>query len=370
MKNILKIFVFLVFISECIGQQAVLLDNKFVTIPKYANQTAINAIASPAEGAMVFDIAQDKFAYYTGSAWVSFPAAATPPSNTAGILVPTITNTTELNAAPLNTAANGSMVFHTNATRYYLRANAQWQEVNPSALFWTVSGNLITNTTHAIDIGTNSTSNSANVTISNQNASATNPDITFQSPNITTSNTNVRYVGRSGTTNNSIFTQDISHNNTRFAEMDWLYTNASNTTSTIFTAGAESAGNRFYGFTNIGSGSPAVKIVLYTGTTNATAGVTTTFAHGLTASKIIDVTCIVTSVFGGATAYIINSEGVIPDGNNSYKVTFDGTNFNIVPTPTPSTVLSRINGKTYKLLVTYTNYLFSSTIIVWFCSIF
>ncbi|MDZ7933904.1 MAG: hypothetical protein U5M51_02820 [Emticicia sp.] len=349
MKNIFKIFALLVFISDCFGQQAILLDSKSITIPKYANQTAINAIVSPAEGAMVFDVAQDRFAYYTGSTWLSFPAASGPPSNPNAIVVPTIAQTSELTTAPLNTATNGSLVYLPSSARYYLRANAQWQEVNPSTNFWTVSGNFISNTTNAIDIGTNSTSSSANVTISNQNASATNPDITFQSPNVTTSNSIIKYVGRSGiTTNNSIFTQNIDMGE---ATMNWQYTNASNATSNIFTANARFAGNRFYGFTNIGSGSPAVKIRLYQGGTNVTAGATTAIIHGLTASKIIDVSCVITSNLFSTTVYVLNSEDGYPSALNSYKVTWDATNINIVPASTSSI----LNNKTFKLLVTYTN---------------
>lgn len=351
MKNIFKTFVFLAFISECIGQQATLLDNKFVTIPKYANQTAINAIVSPAEGAMVFDIAQDKFAYYTGSAWVSFPTASTL-SSTEGIVVPTITQTTELTTAPLNAAANGSMVYLPSTARYYLRANAQWQEVNPSTNFWTVSGSFISNTTHTIDIGTNSTSNSATVTVSNQNTSATNPDITFQSTATSAPNNVIKYVGRSGTVNNSIFTQSVEHNVPVQAVMNWQYTNASNVTSTVFTANGGNSGNRFHGFTNLGSGSPAIKIRLYTGTTNATAGATTVISHGLNASKIIDVSCVVTGTVNSAVGYILNSEGVVANASNSYKVTFDSTTFSIIPTPVST---STMNNRTYKLLVTYTN---------------
>lgn len=75
MKKILFSFVFLAFITSSFAQ-SFSVDNKGLSVPKFADQAAINtAIPTPTTGTLVYDNALNQYAYYNGAAWTNFPAA-------------------------------------------------------------------------------------------------------------------------------------------------------------------------------------------------------------------------------------------------------------------------------------------------------
>ena len=69
---------FAIIIASLSGfSQAFSVDNKSVSVPRYANQAAITAaITIPTDGMLVFNNALDVFVYWNGTAWINFPAAS------------------------------------------------------------------------------------------------------------------------------------------------------------------------------------------------------------------------------------------------------------------------------------------------------
>ncbi len=69
--------------------QSFSVDNRSLSVPRYANQAAVTAaIPTPTEGMLVFDNALDLYSYYNGTAWVNFPAASVSQWQTTGYYTP------------------------------------------------------------------------------------------------------------------------------------------------------------------------------------------------------------------------------------------------------------------------------------------
>jgi type II secretory pathway pseudopilin PulG len=75
MKKILVVF-FVVIASLSGFSQSFSVDNKSLSVPRYANQTAMSAaIPSPTVGMLVYNNALNQYAYWNGSAWTNFPTS-------------------------------------------------------------------------------------------------------------------------------------------------------------------------------------------------------------------------------------------------------------------------------------------------------
>ncbi len=73
-----KLFItFAIIIASSSGfSQSFLVDSKSITVPRYANQTAITAaITAPTVGMLVYNNATNQYAYWNSTAWTNFPTS-------------------------------------------------------------------------------------------------------------------------------------------------------------------------------------------------------------------------------------------------------------------------------------------------------
>ena len=76
MKNILIFSFLMLFSVATFAQRATVIDPSFMTVPRYADLTAINtAIASPQQGMLVYNIATQSYWFRNSSAWTNLAAA-------------------------------------------------------------------------------------------------------------------------------------------------------------------------------------------------------------------------------------------------------------------------------------------------------
>ncbi len=71
MKKPLYLLVFALISVSSYAQQATEIDPKFVKLPRYADMSAINAIPSPQQGMMVYNVATTSNWSFNGSAWTN-----------------------------------------------------------------------------------------------------------------------------------------------------------------------------------------------------------------------------------------------------------------------------------------------------------
>lgn len=121
MKNILFIIIFL---KATLGfSQSFEANRNFVRVPRYANQAAINtAIPTPTEGMLVYDSALDQYAFFNGTAWTNFPSASGPVGTSIG--VPTYANLAAINA--IASPAVGWLVYNTDLGQLMIRTSTGW----------------------------------------------------------------------------------------------------------------------------------------------------------------------------------------------------------------------------------------------------
>ena len=80
MKGIFS-FVILLLLSLSGFSQSFSVDNKSLSVPRYANQAAITAaITTPTEGMLVYNNALDQFAYYNGTVWTNLSTGTSGPT--------------------------------------------------------------------------------------------------------------------------------------------------------------------------------------------------------------------------------------------------------------------------------------------------
>lgn len=338
MKNIL----FILSLSFCFAQtyaQSFEINPRSISVPKYANQTAINAIPSPVEGALVYDIAQDRFAYYTGTVWTNFPSAGGGGS-TSAINVPSYADATAINA--IASPSQGMLVYNNATDRYFVRNATSWAEVNPAANLWTAPNAGSQGYAGSIAIGT-SAGGTGRLNINNTNASFTNPDITLQT-NATVNNV----ISTTASNRNSTiqFRQSFSLGTPAASFIRWINLQ-SNVLTNIFTVNGN--GNaRTEGFTRLGpsaAGAVAIKYRVYTGTTNPNSSSTNnspiSFPHGLDAAKIVEVSGL---ILNSSNEYVTpNSLGAI------FRLEYDATNFTITVAHTSTNCMNR----PFRVLITY-----------------
>lgn len=392
--------------------QSFSVDNKSLSVPRYANQAAINtANPSPTTGMLVYDNSLNQYAYYNGSAWTNFPASSSSSSNlwllnqTTGRveLISGIPNGIEANrftsngvtsaTAPLINSIGNANTFirygqpqgnhaimqesttglNTSGTsinwRYYDNANPQGitHLFGYSANTFNVTGGLTTTGNATINgtstvtqasalrgkttIGTTSTGGNG-LEIQSSTTTTASPDIYIKSPNNI-----IRY---GNTTGNFGMQQSVINSATpASASMSFVHLDnaATPTQTTMMTLDGE-GDMTVAGFTKLGgfgADVPAIKTKYFTGTmTTANGGwpaASYDIAHGLTFSKIISMDVLVTGL------------GNITVGDNSslggyqYTAYFDASNIKLVRNTsgtasnsiTPSAGLS----VTFKVLVTY-----------------
>ena len=76
MKTILSFSFLMLFSVATFAQRATVIDPSFMTVPRYADLTAINtAIASPQQGMLVYNIATQSYWFRNSSAWTNLAAA-------------------------------------------------------------------------------------------------------------------------------------------------------------------------------------------------------------------------------------------------------------------------------------------------------
>lgn len=398
---------FCLFVCSLMGfSQSFSVDSKSLSVPRYANQTAINtAIPSPTTGTLVYDNSLNQYAYYNGSAWTNFPTSSSPSTNywvlnqTTGRveLMAGLPNGIEANrftsngvtsaTAPLINSIGNANTFirygqpqgnhaimqesttglNTSGTsinwRYYDNANPQGitHLFGYSANTFNITGALNTtgnatiNGTSALrgktTIGTTSTAGNG-LEIQSSSTSVTSPDIYIKSPNNI-----VRFGGTTGTA--GMFQSVVNSATPGSASMTWVHLdNAATPVQTTMMSVDGEGDMTVAGFTKLGgfgADVPAIKTKYFTGTmTTANGGWPAAgydIAHGLNAAKIIELSVLVT----GLSNITVGENSSI--AGYQYSVFFEGSNIRLLRN-TSGTASSSITpaaglNVTFKVLVTY-----------------
>lgn len=288
-----KIFItFAIIIASLSGYtQSFSVDNKSLSVPRYANQAAITAaIPAPTEGMLVFDNALDLYSYYNGTAWVNFPAASVSQWQTTNFYTP---NDIWFNA--------GNVIIGSVSSSRFLQIQTQ--------------SNLAT----SLELLTSRSTNQMRFTSINPSASL-----------------NQKFVGGSTAATSTLSWNHVGLNN--------------NNVETPLMSVQGNGDFTVHGFSKFGgstSAFPAMKTMMLTGTT-AASGLTTTIVHGLTAAKIIGFQVIVA---GGVSSdvYVPSNH---PDSGMTFFSAYDAGSFYITRSSTNG---SQLISKPYKILITYTN---------------
>ncbi len=328
MKNI--IFILFIGLSSLSFAQSFEANPRFMTVPKYANQAAINsAIPSPTEGMLVYNISLDQYIYYTGSAWSSASAASGGSGTSLGIPVYANVATIEAIASP----AIGWLVYNIQQAHVMIYTATGWKSL---ARTWLPNADdtQIRYMRGNVQLGSATSTLPGELLINYSTSSFTAPHLAFRS----TSANVIRFTD--GTTGN--ITQAITHSAApTTARIQWRHSQGSTTTPmmTLFANGNAT----IEGFAKIGGTTadiPAVKTKLLT---VASTTATTTVAHGLgaaSAAKII-----------GLNAIIDNSGvAIFPNdwsSGNTYRASVKGANVELTTVPTG------LQGKTARIYITY-----------------
>ncbi|MFN3850937.1 MAG: hypothetical protein ACK4NY_15995 [Spirosomataceae bacterium] len=295
--------------------QSFSVDNRSMSVPRYANQTAITAaIPSPTVGMLVYNNALNQYAYWNGSAWTNFPTSSSPASN----------------------------LWALNQTTGRIEANSG----APNGI-------------------------EANRFTSNGVTSATAPLIN----SIGNANTFVRFGHPQGSM--AIMQESTTGFNLNGTSINWRYYDNSNPQVTTNLFGYTGSTNTFTlnSFTKLGDeattttagvtrSSPAIKTLLLTGSLTpgsnpeTNASLLTTVPHGLNYSKIIEIKVLVNGIGinGGflVEPNFVDSRGAVTglqyttynDGNNVYIIR-NGTNSNNIRPVAGGTTA------TYRIFITY-----------------
>ncbi|WP_064198105.1 MULTISPECIES: hypothetical protein [Emticicia] len=314
MKKVL--FAFLMIIASLSGfSQSFSVDNKSLSVPRYANQAAINtANPTPTAGRLVYDNSLNQYAYYNGSAWTNFPTSSSPASN----------------------------LWSLNQTTGRIEANSG----APAGI-------------------------EANRFTSNGVTSATAPLIN----SIGNANTFVRFGHPQG--NYAIMQESTTGFSVNGTSINWRYYDNANPQVITNLFGYTGSTNTFThnSFTKLGDeattttagvtkSSPAIKTLLLTGSLTpgsspeTNASLLTTVPHGLNYSKIIETKVLVNGVGmnGGflVEPNFVDSRGVVT--GLQYTTYNDGNNVYIIRNGTNSTNIRPVAGATtatYRILITY-----------------
>jgi hypothetical protein len=355
--------------------QSFLVDSKSLSVPRYANQAAINmAIPIPTEGMLVFNNALDQFAYHTGLAWVNFPSAGGGGTTfTTHVPINTYANTTVINA--IASPVEGMMVFNSATNEIFFRGASAWTALPFTNNPWVISGNNISFTNAGVVVANGALASSSGTTYGIRGtASDTDASPALHVQNLNGNINEIRYDG--GNNTNVIeqtYTQNITPAN---ASMEWTHQQLATSVSTdmmTLQGDGDLTINGFMGFgeainttvqsnlvpaTNITVTNPAVKMKLLTG--SITASPTVVAFGGIDPAKIVSVRGMVYRSNTSPQQYI--TPGAEVSGTSitgSYSLTFTtnpassgsaGFKFYV-----PSNWVNATNPTaTYKLYVLYT----------------
>lgn len=312
MKKILVAF-FVLTISLSGFSQSFSVDNRGMSVPRYANQTAITAaIPSPTVGMLVYNNALNQYAYWNGSAWTNFPTSG----------------------------GGGNALWIANATTGRIVADGGYPE--------------------GIEVG--------RIT-SNSTTTLTSPLLN----SIGSASAFLRY-GRPQTTA-AIFQESTTGFNLSSSSINWRFADGSNPQVITNLFGYASNIFTHNSFTKLGDEAttttagvtrsvPAIKTLLLTGSLTpgsspeTNASLLTTVPHGLNYSKIIETKVLVNGVGmnGGflVEPNFVDSRGAVTglqystynDGNNVYIIR-NGTNSNNIRPVAGGTTA------TYRIIITY-----------------
>jgi hypothetical protein len=140
-------------------------------------------------------------------------------------------------------------------------------------------------------------------------------------------------------------------NNASAASNLVYWTNSVNSTTPLILTGAGDAvverNVSVGGFTNLGTGAPKIKMITITNTTAGTEGGSSNFAHGLTASKIIDYQVLVEVTGGGV--WVQSNHTTFAE--RQFDTELNTTNLRVFNHPTNS---GSITNRPIKVVLTYT----------------
>lgn len=324
MKNIY--FVCFLLLSSVGFAQSFEANPRFMTVPKYANQTAITtAIPSPTEGMLVYNIALDQYAYYNGSAWVNFPSASGGGGSSLGI--PVYANLAAVNA--IASPAVGWLVYNTEQEHVMVYTSTGWKSLSRT---WLANANntKIRYMRGQVQLGNPTSTRLPGKLWINYNTSGLNaPHLALVSP----SNNIMRFTDGVG----NLLQTTTYNTSAAAAKVEWHHLQGSTLTPmmTIFGDGDAT----IEGFSKLGGTTadvPAIKTRLLTAVTSSTA--TTTIAHFLTPAKIIGVNAVIED---GLTYVLPN------DGSVLYRVSIAGANVQLTNVPTT------LRNKNAKVYITY-----------------
>jgi hypothetical protein len=406
-----KIAILLVLLTSSLSgiSQSFSVDSKSLSVPRYANQAAINtAIPTPTTGRLVYDNSLNQYAYYNGTTWTNFPTASSPSSNLwslnqttgrieansgapAGIEANRFTSNGSTSATnPLINSIGSANTFirygHPQGTMSIMQESATAFSLGSTSINWryydnanpqvitnlfgysntalNVTGGLNatgnttiggTNTTTGasslrgkVTVGT-TTSSGNGLEIQSSTTTVASPDIYIKSPNNV-----IRYGGTSG---NAGMMQSVVNSATpSSASMSFVHLDnaATPVQTTMMTLDGEGDMTTF-GFTKLGgSGAdvPAIKTKYFTGTmTTANGGwpaASYDIAHGLNFSKIISMSVLVS----GLSNITVGENSSL--GGYQYIAYFDSSNIKLVRGASSASITPAAGlNITFKVLVTY-----------------
>ena len=380
-----KIFITLILLIDSLAgfSQSFSVDPRSMSVPRYANQATITtAITAPTEGMLVFNNALDLFVYYNGTTWVNFPAQSSGQTNpidstriisaaripslqalkmAGAIAAPGITPIGRLfNIQSYGQTSTGSIL----SGEISFRAPAAFSSFNSASdiVFSTKSiasvplvDRMMIDRDGRFSFGAIPSPYTSRAMVDFNFDTGTDefPTLLIRGGS---SQSVIRYSSSpSGVLSHGIIQTNFMGSSTNAAAnagIAWKHYNdaVSPAVSTPMMSIAGTGNLTVHGFTKHGGSTaffPATKVALLTGSL-ATSGLTTTFVHGLDATKIIGYQIIVN---GGSTTDLFVSDNN-PATGLTFSSSYDATNFFINRSSTNGATLV---AKGFKIMVTYTN---------------
>jgi hypothetical protein len=384
MKKVLLSIAFL--LTALVGfAQSFSVDSKSLTVPRYANQAAITtAIPTPIEGMLVFNNALDVYSYYNGTAWVNFPTQTNPIDSTriiSAARVPSLQALKTAGTISAPSAATAGRIFNiqaygqTSATASALsgeisfRATQAFNANNSgSDLVFSTRGAAAPLTDRMMihqdgRFGFGSISTAGYIPSGNMDLNFLNNSEAVPTLHLRGSTTIIRYSrnATNGPGAGIVHTNTINNNTAAGAFMAWKHYDdtvipVAQTPMMTLTGEGNLTVNGFTKMGGSGTDVPAIKTKYFTGTmTTANGGwpaASYDIAHGLTFSKIISMSVLVT---GASNITIAENSSFV---GYQYLAYFDNSNIKLIRSSASATASASITptatvNVTFKVLLTY-----------------